>query len=114
VAQNARFHTLLAEMSGSALVQRQIDRVATLPFASANAFVMAHSSGAQARDRLVIAHDQHHAVVEAIVQREGTRAQGLMQEHARNAQQNLAAVLQSHRALQRLPGASLIRRGGGR
>jgi GntR family transcriptional regulator of vanillate catabolism len=109
VAQNARFHALLGEMSGSALVQRQVDRVATLPFASPNAFVMAHSSGPQARDRLVIAHAQHHAVVEAIVQREGARAQALMQEHARSAQQNLAAVLQSHRALQRLPGASLIR-----
>jgi GntR family transcriptional regulator of vanillate catabolism len=112
VAQNARFHSLLAEMSGSALVQRQIERVATLPFASPNAFVMAHSSGPQARDRLVIAHDQHHAVVEAIVQREGARAQALMQEHARNAQQNLATVLQTQRALQCLPGANLIRRGG--
>ena len=111
VVHNARFHTLLGEMSGSALVQRQIDRVVTLPFASPNAFVLAHSSGPQARDRLVIAHDQHHTVIEAIVQREGTRAQSVMQEHARNAQQNLASVLQSHRALQRLPGASLIRRG---
>lgn len=114
VVQNARFHALLAELSGSTLVQRQIERIATLPFASANAFVMAHSSGPQARDRLVIAHDQHHAVVEAIVQREGTRAQAVMQEHARNAQQNLAQVLQSQRALQRLPGASLIRRGARR
>ncbi|MES2957058.1 MAG: GntR family transcriptional regulator [Pseudomonadota bacterium] len=112
VTQNARFHALLAEMSGSALVQRQIERVVTLPFASPNGFVMVHSSGPQARDRLVIAHDQHHAVVEAIGQREGARAQALMQEHARNAQQNLAAVLQNQRALQRLPGASLIRRRG--
>lgn len=112
VTQNARFHALLAEMSGSDLVQRQIERVFTLPFASPNGFVLVHSSGPQARDRLVIAHAQHHAVVEAIVQREGTRAQSLMQEHARNAQQNLAAVLQNQRALQRLPGASLIRRRG--
>lgn len=110
VAQNARFHSLLAEMSGSALVQRQIERVITLPFASPNAFVLVHSSGPQARDRLVIAHDQHRATVDAIVQREGARAEALMQEHARNAHQNLATVLQSQRALQRLPGAGLIRR----
>lgn len=114
VTQNARFHALLAEMSGSGVVQRQIDRVVTLPFASPNSFVLVHSSGPQARDRLVIAHDQHHAVVDAIVQREGARAQALMQEHARNAQRNLAAVLQNQRALQRLPGASLIRRGSAR
>ena len=114
VTQNARFHALLSEMSNSALVQRQIERIHTLPFASPNGFVMVHSSGPHARDRLVIAHDQHHAVVEAIMQREGARAEALMQEHARNAQQNLAAVLQNQRALKRLPGASLIRRGGAR
>jgi GntR family transcriptional regulator of vanillate catabolism len=113
-AQNARFHALLAEMSGSALVQRQIERVLTLPFASPNGFVMAHSNGPQARDRLVIAHAQQHAAVDAIVRREGARAEAVMQEHARNAQRNLAAVLQNRQALQKLPGGNLIRRGTAR
>ena len=36
--------------------------------------------------------------------------QALMQEHARNAQANLADAMQNHHALQRLPGAGLIRR----
>jgi GntR family transcriptional regulator, vanillate catabolism transcriptional regulator len=110
VEQNARFHQLLAEMSGSALVQRQIERVVTLPFASPNGFVLVNANGPRARDRLVIAQEQHRAVVEAIVQREGARAESLMREHARVAQQNMREALLDHRTLQKVPGAKLIRR----
>jgi GntR family transcriptional regulator of vanillate catabolism len=108
--QNARLHALLAEMSGSALVQRQIERVVTLPFASPNGFVMLDAQGPQGRDRLLIAHDQHHALIDAIVRREGARAEALAREHARNAQRNLTDALNNQRTLQRVPGANLIRR----
>ena len=110
---NGRFHALLAEASGSALVQRQIERVITLPFASPNGFVMVDRGGPQARDRLVIAHEQHRAIVEAIARREGARAQSLALEHARNAQRNLADVLGNQRSLRQVPGAPLIRRRAG-
>ena len=114
VDQNARFHALLAEMSGSALVARHIERAATLPFASPNGFVMARSTGPDARDVLVVAQQQHRSVVEAIAQREGARAEALMREHARIAHSNLRHALQNHKTLQLLPGASLIRRRVGR
>lgn len=94
---NGRFHALLAQASGSALVKRQIERALTLPFASPNGFVMADRGGPHARDRLVAAHAQHHAIVEAIVRREGTRAESVTREHARNAQRNLADVLATPR-----------------
>lgn len=110
VEQNARFHSLLAEMSGSTLLQRQIERASTLPFASPNGFVLAASTGAMARDRLVVAQAQHRAAVEAIVGGQGARAEALLQEHARNAHRNLADALASQPALQRLPGAGLISR----
>lgn len=90
VAENARFHALLAQMSGSALVQRQIERACTLPFASPNGFVMATHSGARARDRLVVAQAQHRAAMEAIAAGQAARAEALMQEHARHAHRNLA------------------------
>lgn len=108
---NARFHALLSEACGSALVQRQLQRACTLPFASPNAFVMLRTTGTAARDRLLVAHEQHRAVVEAIARGEGARAEALMREHARNAHANLGEALASQQALQRLPGASLIRRG---
>lgn len=110
VVHNARFHALLAEMSGSEVVRRQVERAAALPFASPNGFVLARSEGPQARDVLVVAQEQHRAVVEAIVQREGSRAEALMREHARIAHRNLREALSSRQAMQRVPGGSLIRR----
>ncbi len=111
VEHNGRFHDLLAAMAGSEVVQRQLARAAALPFASPNGFVMAHTSGPQARDRLVVAQEQHRAVAEAIERREGARAEALMREHARIAHHNLSQTLASRHAMQRLPGAALIRRG---
>jgi GntR family transcriptional regulator of vanillate catabolism len=110
VVHNARFHALLAELAGSEVVRRQVERAAALPFASPNGFVLVRSSGPQARDVLVVAQEQHRAVVEAIVQREGARAEALMREHARIAHQNLREALGSRQALQRVPGGNLIRR----
>lgn len=110
VLQNGRFHDLLAEMAGSELVARHLARAATLPFASPNGFVLLRATGAAARDVLVVAHEQHRSVVDAIERREGARAEALMREHARIAQRGLTQVLQSHKAMQQLPGASLIRR----
>jgi GntR family transcriptional regulator of vanillate catabolism len=110
VEHNGRFHALLAEMSGSEVVQRQLARATKLPFASPNGFVLARAEGPGARDMLVVAQAQHRAVVEAIAQREGARAEALMREHARIAHRNLRDALLSHQLLQRLPGASLIRR----
>jgi GntR family transcriptional regulator, vanillate catabolism transcriptional regulator len=110
VLQNARFHALLSEMAGSELVSRQLEKTKALPFASPNGFVMAQSVGPHARDVLVVAQEQHRLVIEAIVQREGARAEALMREHARIARRNLQQALRSHQSLQLVPGASLIRR----
>jgi GntR family transcriptional regulator, vanillate catabolism transcriptional regulator len=107
---NGRLHGLLSEMSGSPLLQRQIDRAVTLPFASPNGFVMADRGGPRARDRLVIAHEQHHAMVEAIARGEGTRAEALAREHARNAQRNLATVLSHQARMHHVAGAQMLRR----
>ncbi|MDH4050503.1 MAG: GntR family transcriptional regulator [Rubrivivax sp.] len=108
--ENGRFHALLGEMSGSPVVRRQLERAAAQPFASPNGFVMVREAGAQARDTLVVAQHQHRAVMEAIAQREGTRAESLMREHARLAHGNLSQALQSRQAMARVPGGALIQR----
>ena len=81
VQHNGRFHDLLAEMAGSDMVRHQLERAKTLPFASPNGFVLARSTGADARDALVVAQAQHRGVLDAIRQREGSRAESLMREH---------------------------------
>ena len=110
VEQNARFHSALAEMAGSDIVRRQIARACTMPFASPNAFVLQRATGPGARDILIVAQDQHRALLDAIRRREGARAEALSREHARIAQRNLGDVLRSQHALEHMPGAGLLRR----
>jgi GntR family transcriptional regulator of vanillate catabolism len=114
VRHNAEFHRLLGEAAGSDVVRQQVERAAALPFASPNAFVGVNTQGPTARDVLVVAQEQHRAVVEAIALRQGARAEALMREHARIAQRKLGEALGDRNALQSLhdvPGVGLIRRG---
>jgi len=109
VAHNEQFHALLAEMTGSDVVQRELERVIGLPFASPSGFVISQANSPQARDMLVIAQDQHRQVLAAIEQREGSRAEAIMREHSRMAQRNLHEAMRSP-DLHHMPSVRLIRR----
>lgn len=108
VALNARFHALLIELADSPTLARQIERAVALPFASPSAFVMAQSAMPGARTVLTIAQDQHRQVVDAIENREGTRAEAIMREHARVAARNLRAALRANMPMDLVPGGALI------
>jgi GntR family transcriptional regulator, vanillate catabolism transcriptional regulator len=107
---NARYHMLIAELADSSTIARQIERAVNLPFASPSAFVLAQADLPEARLVLTIAHDHHRAIVEAIEQRQGTRAENLMREHARLAHRNLQLALRDRERLGRIPGGGLIER----
>lgn len=111
VEANERFHALLAQACGSEVVERQLQKAINLPFASPSGFVMVQSVAPDARDTLILAQSQHRAVVEAIEQREGARAEALMREHARIAHRNLRSAFGNQKAMTQLQGGSLIRRG---
>jgi GntR family transcriptional regulator of vanillate catabolism len=106
---NARFHREIVALAESRLVERQLERVMTLPFASPSAFVMAQSQMPEALQILLIAQDQHHCIVEAIASREGARAEAVTREHSRLAGRNLALALRSKRTFDLVPGSALIR-----
>ena len=95
VRLNAQFHGLLGQLSGSAMLQRELERVGSLPFASPSGFVVAQANSAQARDMLVVAQDQHRQVLDAVERREGARAEAIMREHSRLAQRNLRDAVRS-------------------
>ena len=106
---NERFHTLLGELAGSTVLARELERVASLPFASPSAFVVVQANSPQARDMLIVAQDQHWQVLDAIEAREGSRAESIMREHSRMAQRNLREAVKSHN-LDQMPGVRLIRK----
>lgn len=108
VRLNGQFHRLLADMPGSSVLAREIERAGSLPFASPSGFVGVHSQNAPARDMLVVAQHQHRQVLQAIEQREAGRAEALMREHSRLARHNMQLALRESGAHD-LPGVQLIR-----
>ena len=109
VALNEKFHQLLVEMAGSAVIAQQLERIMSLPFASPSSFVVSQANSPRTRDMFIVAQAQHWQALQAIEQREGSRAEAVMREHSRIAQANLRDAVsgQGHSAL---PGVQLIRR----
>lgn len=108
VELNARFHEVLWGLA-SRTIRREIERITSMPFASPSAFLEKQSDVPAFRRSLYGAQAQHHAMVDAIEQREGSRAEALAREHARLARQNLEHVLDHDRSLiGRVPALSLV------
>ena len=108
VRLNAQFHRLLAEMAGSGVLAREIERACSLPFASPSGFVGVHNNNAPARDMLVVAQHQHRQVLDAIERREAGRAEALVREHSRIARHNMQMALREPGGFG-MPGVQLIR-----
>jgi GntR family transcriptional regulator of vanillate catabolism len=108
VQLNERFHRLLASLPGSEVLTREIERAASLPFASPSGFVGVQINNAPARDMLVVAQHQHRQVLDAIERREAGRAESLMREHSRIARHNMQLALREPDGFD-MPGVRLIR-----
>ncbi len=105
---NSQFHELLIQLADSFVVERALARIVTLPFASANAFVIAQSQIEQSWKIFMVAQEQHRGIVEAIENGQGKRAEYLAQEHALLAFQTLQTVFTNRSVLDKVPGASLL------
>lgn len=110
VAFNEKFHALIVEMAQSPPLARQIEKVVALPFASPSGFVNVGSARPELLAILTIAQEHHRAVVDAIRNREGARAEALMREHSRLAYRHMQLALRNQNTFQLVPGAGLIRR----
>jgi GntR family transcriptional regulator, vanillate catabolism transcriptional regulator len=106
---NENFHSELVRLAKNEMLQWTLDRVISLPFASPSALVFARSKLPGAAEMLVIGQEQHHAIVEAIEDRHGTRAENLAREHSRLARRNLELVLTDREILNCVPGSSMIK-----
>lgn len=105
---NALFHNHLIALSESFIIGNMIERIVTLPLASPNAFVMAQSEIGQAWKILFTAQQHHRGIVEAIENREGSRAESLAREHARLSLRALKTALNTGAGLHQIPGFRLI------
>ena len=78
---NGRFHTLIVEGAASRIFADTLARNDHVPFASARAVAFSRDL-AELLPILNYAHRQHHAIVQALENRESARAEALMREHA--------------------------------
>jgi GntR family transcriptional regulator of vanillate catabolism len=69
---------------------------------------MAHLGTPKARQVLVTAQEQHHAIVEAIAERQGARVEALVREHARLVLRFLTSAIHDRESFRRIPGGQLI------
>jgi GntR family transcriptional regulator of vanillate catabolism len=105
---NAEFHEMARDLSGSDTIVRQIDRANAYPFAAHSALVMAQSRLPEAQLVLTLAQEHHRTIVEAMIERQGGRAEATMREHALLAGRNLRWFLRDRRSLEQMPGSALI------
>ena len=108
VALNEDFHARLLKLARSPLLERTLDAVASLPFASPSALVLHRRPAAR------VARDPDRRPPATPVarrgdrRREGARADNVAREHARLSLTNLEIVLGHRGLLEQMPGASLI------
>jgi GntR family transcriptional regulator of vanillate catabolism len=109
VKLNARFHEILAALPRSRTIQREVQRATRLPLSSPSAFLQGQQAIPDFQASLQIAQVQHRAIFDAIINREGARAEALVREHARLARQNLDYVTNINPSLaERVPGMALV------
>lgn len=109
VRLNARFHEILADLSGSTVISREVERISNLPLASPSAFLRGQEMIPDFNASLIRAQGQHRAILEAISNREGARAEALAREHARLARLNFAFLKDAGpQVATRIPGLALV------
>ncbi len=109
VELNDEYHAVLVTLAKSDALARAIANAVALPFASAGALLASQATLRREHEILLVAQHQHRMLLEAVGAGHGTRAEEIAREHARLAKLNLDLVLESEHALERLPGAPLLR-----
>lgn len=85
VEVNRQFHDCLVKGSENSAIAMALQINEHLPMASVNALVFNPEQTEREYERLYYAHQQHHAIVQAIAAGQGARAEALMKEHAQAA-----------------------------
>lgn len=85
---NADFHAAIIAASGNRALRDSIQQLSRLPLVASRAVVFDQSDVARSLSSIRRAHEDHHAVVDAMRCREGSRAAATMREHARRSSLN--------------------------
>ncbi len=106
--RNGTFHRELWRLAKSPILKHALEAVTALPFAGPNALVFGPAEYVESPHAATIAMEHHRSILEAIENREGTRAESLAREHSRVARRNLARALEDKNLSDRFPGIFLV------
>lgn len=79
---NRSFHAIIIEASGNPAIEIALSRIEHTPFASVSSLTVDQHNLVGEYHRFNFAHMQHHAAFDALDNRQGARAEGIMREHA--------------------------------
>lgn len=85
---NGAFHSAIVELAKSPMLRWSLQRIQSIPFAAPTSVILSKSA-----EGTLIAQAQHRAILDAIGNREGARAENLAREHARFARHHLELAL---------------------
>jgi GntR family transcriptional regulator of vanillate catabolism len=103
---NRTFHREVWCLAKSPSLFRELEHACKIPFAAPEALVFSPADYEPSTAHIAAEH--HRAIVEAIENREGSRAEALAREHSRIARRNLEAAFRKKEGTSRLPGAALV------
>jgi GntR family transcriptional regulator of vanillate catabolism len=103
---NRSFHRELWCLAKSPPLFRELEHICKIPFAAPEALVFGLAD--REPSTAYVAAEQHRALVEAVENREGARAEALAREHSRISRRNLEFAFRSREIASRLPGAALV------
>jgi len=78
---NARFHELIVNGTQSALLENFVSRCNLVAFVAPGSVAFGHADPQLSIDLLTYAHRQHHAIVDAVRERQADRAEFMCREH---------------------------------
>jgi GntR family transcriptional regulator, vanillate catabolism transcriptional regulator len=110
VDENVKFHREMLHLAKCVTLTHTLELVSSLPFAEPGALIFGDQEPSrEAVERsAAVALEHHRAIIEAIGNREGTRAENLAREHARIARRRLDLALANRDLLGQMRGGSLI------
>lgn len=84
LAMNRDYHQTLIDLCGNAMLAKAIRTVQSLPIANPE-FIAGYQLKSDFMDRVVLAHEDHVLIVQAVEARQSARAEALMREHVTRA-----------------------------
>ena len=82
---NDRLHSLIAEAAANPVLANALHRLTRIPYSSRGVVHWFEAGDAQARHQLLMVHQQHHLIVEAMCVGDAHRAETAMRNHIQYA-----------------------------